>query len=159
MTQTRAVIAAVDLDRKAEGVIRRATRLAGPSGLHLVVAHVVDHLGLFESDHIPVYTSAELETSLARYARGWVLGLLHHLDLPNVEVVVLIGNPSDAIANLARERGARTVVVGKPWLRRLGTLAGLGADRRIRALGCEVVTVAGVRGEQAGLASRLRTDG
>lgn len=155
MTHPDVVIAAVDLNGKAERVIRSSAGLARARGLHLAVTHVVDRLGLFESDHVPVYSRAELEGSLARYARGWVLGLLHHLDLPNVEVVVLSGDPRDAIAVLAEERRARAIVVGKSWLGPLGKLAGLAADRRIRALGCEVLTVAGVAGEEAWPGRRL----
>lgn len=159
MSHSPVVIAAIDLDSRAEGIIRQAARNAAAGGMHLLVAHVVDHLGLFESDHIPVYNRAELKASLERYARAWVLGLLHHLDLPSVEVVVRTGNPRQEIATLAEERGARTVVAGKSWVGPFGALAGLAADKRIRALGCEVLTVGRTAGEELVRDPGLRTSG
>jgi nucleotide-binding universal stress UspA family protein len=146
MSQRPCLIAAVDLNNQAAGVLRRATKLAAMCHADLVVTHVVDYRGVFESDHVPVRSPAEVQGSLTRQARAWLLGLLHHLDAagPGVEIRVSAGQPLGEIADLATERGARFIVMGRQaWGRRFGALAGLAQDPRIQALNCDVITVEG----------------
>jgi nucleotide-binding universal stress UspA family protein len=146
MSHRPCLIAAVDLNNRAAGVLRRATKLAALCHADLLVAHVVDYRGVFESDHIPAHGPADVQASLVRQARAWLLGLLHHLDAagPTVEIRVSAGQPLGEIADLAVERRARFIVMGRQaWGRHFGPLAGLAQDPRVQALNCDVIAVEG----------------
>jgi len=152
MSHRPCLIAAVDLNDQAAGVLRRAVKLAALCHADLVVAHVVDYRGVFESDHIPVRGPAEVQASLMRYARAWLLGLLHHLDaaVDDLEIRVSAGQPLNEIADLAVERSARFVLMGRPTWGYFSPLAGLGQDQRVQTLGCDVISVEGVAGNKLG---------
>lgn len=135
------LIAAVDLNGRAEGIIQRAARLARFGNLRLVVTHVVEHHTGFESDHVPFATPAQLRAALARDARAWLLGLMHHLEMPETEIVVAEGRVGEALAALAVEQRARTIVTGTLKWGAISKLAGLAADPRLRSLRCDVLHV------------------
>jgi len=79
------IIAAVDLDGAAVGIVRRAARLAARCAGQLVIFHAVDHRPGYECDHVPLIAAADIEGQMVRYAHAWLIGLLHHLDLPFVQ--------------------------------------------------------------------------
>jgi hypothetical protein len=142
MSERPCLIAAVDLNDQAAAVLRRASKLAALCRADLVVAHVVDYHSGYESDHAPFHTPSEVRSSLIRCARAWLLGLLHHLDIPaleTVELVVIAGRPLDAIASLAAERSPQFIMTGRSAWGGFSPLAGLSRDPRVRAQGCDVL--------------------
>jgi nucleotide-binding universal stress UspA family protein len=156
MTATPTIVAAVDLNPKAESVLQRAIKLAALCQAHLVVVHAVDYQpGMEDEDHVPAHTPEEVRASLVRAARAWLLGLVHHLDVPSVEIVVEQGHPSEVIATLADQRGARYVVAGHPRWGALTPIARLERDPRIRAVDCDVLSV-GSPGQASGQPVRDR---
>jgi len=140
MTQgQRCLIVAVDLDRHVESIIRRAANVARFGNLPLMVVHVVEHDCGFETDHIPFRTPDELRATMAREARAWLLGVVHHLGLPDTEVVTRSGNLPDVLADLAVARRARYVVTGSPAWGALSRLASLANDSRLAAIRCDLL--------------------
>lgn len=153
------LIAAVDLNGRAEGIIQRAARLARFGNLRLVVTHVVEHHTGLESDHVPFVTPAQLRAAMARDARAWLVGLLHHLGMPETEIVITEGNVAEALAALGAEHRARTIVTGSLKWGAISKLAGLGADPRLRAVRCDVLHVGhdgtgGLGGRLSAIATR-----
>lgn len=143
MDPSACLIAAVDLGAGAQGVIRRAARLAGHCRAALVVVHVVEYHAGFECGHVPFQTPDQVRTAMVRQTRAHLVGLLHHLGLPEAQVVVRSGRPAEVIAALAEERRARYIVTGPLKWGAIGKLAALAKDPRVRRLGCDVVNVGG----------------
>ena len=148
------LIAAVDLNARAEGVIRRASRLAHFGDMTLVVVHVVEYHTGFESDHAPAATPRQLHAEMARAARAWLLGLLHHMNMSEAEVVVESGKPAEELAQLVATRRPRYLVTGALKWGRLSKLATLPRDPRVLAARCDVLHVGG---QEHGMGRRLAT--
>lgn len=141
----RTVIAPVDLDRKAEDIVRCALRLARLHQAGLIVTHVVDDYSA-ESSYAPFAAPGEVREGMAREARGWLTGLLHHLGIQGAEIVVAAGQLRETVASLAAQRRACCIVTGQSKWGALGNLAGLHKDARIAGLDCDVVAAdAGTR--------------
>jgi nucleotide-binding universal stress UspA family protein len=136
------VVAAVDLNARAEGVVRRAAKLAAMCQGALVIAHVVDHRAGYESDQVPLVPQSEVRAQMVRYARAWLVGLACHIDpaVGDVEIVVEVGRPRERLAALAKARHARYLLVGRSRWGLLSPVAGL-----VKALsgvgGCDVLAV------------------
>jgi len=135
------LVAAVDLDRRAAGVIRCAARLAQSADLALVVVHVVGHETGFESDHVPFLSPAQLRGAMAQTAHERLQRLLQKMKLPQAECVVLTGELREALAELVQQRRARYVVTGPLKWGAISRLATLAADARLQAAGCDVLHV------------------
>lgn len=141
----RTVIAPVDLDHKAEDIVRCASRLARLHQADLIVTHVVADCGA-ESGYAPFSSAREAREGMAREARAWLVGLLHHLGIQGVEIVVTDGSLRESVVALAERRRACCIVTGQSRWGVLGRLAGLQGDARIARLGCDVVAAdAGTR--------------
>lgn len=134
----RTVIAPVDLDCKAEHVVHCASGLARLHRAGLIVTHVVDHYSA-ESGYAPFASAGEIREDMTRTARGWLVGLLHHLGIHGAEIVVTAGDLRDGVATLAGQRHACYIVTGQSRWGVLGKLAGLHQEPRIARLGCDVI--------------------
>lgn len=134
----QSVIASVDLDRKAEDIVRCAARLARLSQAKLVVAHVVDDYSA-ESSYAPFTRPGEAREAMVREANAWLVGLLHHLGIQGADIVVTQGSLSEAVVSLAEDRRACYVVTGQSRWGLLGKLSGLHDESRIAALDCDVI--------------------
>jgi hypothetical protein len=121
------ILAAVDLDAHASGVIAHAARLAALCQGHLVVAHVVDDRAIDEDDHSFPQPPGAVLADMVRHARASVLGMVYHLDLPTdwVEVRVQTGPTADTLADIAAARHPRYVLIGSPRWGALSPTAGL----------------------------------
>lgn len=135
------LLVAVDLSRRAPGIIRRAARLAQTADLALVVVHVVEHDTGLESDHVPFLTPAQLRGAMAQTAYERLQRLLQKMNLPQAEPVVMAGELRDGLATLAEQRRARYVVTGSLAWGAIGKLAALAADPRLQAVTCDVLHV------------------
>lgn len=136
------LIAAVDLNHRAEGIVRRAARLAALCHGRLILLHVVEFDAGYESDYVPLLTPDQVRGDMERQARAWLLGLACHLNLTGVEIIVRSGRLHDVVTDLALERQARYILTGSPrWgvFSRLGSLA---RERRLLAVGCDLVGMA-----------------
>jgi len=141
MPESISLIAALDLNDQAAILIRRAGRLAAQCQARLVLAHVVDFHGGYESDHVPFLTPAQVQDQMVRHARVWLLGLVHHLEVPEVEILVRAGAVVPVLADLALARNARYLVVGTGRWGPFGKLASLVKDTRLSAAGCELISL------------------
>lgn len=139
MSAAGCLVVAVDLDRHAENTIRRAASVARFSGLALVVAHVVEHDTGCESDHVPFLTPQELRARMARQARAWLLGAVHHLGLESAEIVAVAGTLPDTLAEVAAARQARYIVTGPLRWGALSRLATLSGHACLAELRCEIL--------------------
>lgn len=135
------LLAAVDLDRRAAGVVRHAARLAQSMDLVLVVVHVVEHETGFESDHVPFLSPVQLRGAMARAAHERLQRLMQKMNLPPAECVVLAGALRTELAELVLQRRARYVVTGPLKWGALSKLAKLAADVRLQEVGCDVLHV------------------
>lgn len=133
------LIAAVDLSPSAEGIIRRAARLAALCQAHLTLFHAVDFHAGYETDHVPCRTPDEVRIQMRRHARAWLLGLAYCLDVGEVEILVRAGRVRDELIGLAEERQARYILTGTSRWGPLSPLAGLARDPRLVALGCDLL--------------------
>lgn len=152
------ILAAVDLDARATGVIAHAARLAALCQGYLVVVHVVDYPGGYETDHgFPQPPGAVLD-DMVRHARASLVGMVRHLDLPVdwVEIQVANGPTPDTLADIAAARHPRYVLIGSPRWGGLSPTAGLGAALKARN-GGELLVVPGTNGVlPQGLMARAR---
>jgi nucleotide-binding universal stress UspA family protein len=145
MTNRPNIVAAVDLDAHAAGIVRRAADLAARCNGRLVIAHVVDHRPGYESDQLPVVPATDVEDQMVRYSRAWLRGLLHHLELPAADIVVTAGRPLDGLVELARRWKPMSMVIGRPRWGFLSPVAGLARALETIGNGCALLVVA--RGE------------
>ncbi len=136
------LIAAVDLNHRAEGIVRRAARLAALCHGRLILLHVVEFEAGYESDYVPLLTPNQVRGDMERQARAWLLGLVCHLNLTGVEIVVRSGRLNDVVTELALERQARYILTGSSKWGFFSQLGGLARDRRLLALGCDLVGMA-----------------
>ncbi|HSH29911.1 MAG TPA: universal stress protein [Thiohalobacter sp.] len=120
----QSVIACVDLDRKAEMILRRAVNLARLCQAPLLVAHIVDEPGA-EAGYAPFISPGRVHRETARSAGAWLRGLLQHVGAGQTEVSVSAGDLQTQIIRLAGERHAAYVVTGQSRWGILGKLAGL----------------------------------
>lgn len=134
----RAVIAPVDLDRKAEDTVRCAARLARLSQARLVVAHVVDDYSA-ESGYAPFARAGEARAAMARAAHAWLVGLLHHLGIQGAEIVVVQGGLWNEVVALAEDHRACYIVTGQSRWGFLGKLTGLNEEPRLLQLDCDII--------------------
>lgn len=130
---------AVDLDRKAPGLIRRAAKLARTAGLPLLVVHLVDFHTGFESDHAPFMSPEQIRQEMAQAAHGGLSRLVQSLGLPEAEVLVTSGRLRQGLADLVLEHQARYLVTGTLRWGFLSALANLGSDWRLQEAGCELL--------------------
>jgi len=136
------IIAAVDLDGRAVAVLAHAARLAAVCQGHLVLVHVVDYVGGFESDlPFPQRPGAVLD-DMVRHARAGLVGMVSHLELDpkRVEVRVESGPVAETLAGLAGLLKPRYWVIGQSRLGLLSPTAGLAAVLKARS-DCEVLAV------------------
>lgn len=136
------IIAAVDLNGDAPGIVRRAAKLAARCHGRLVITHVVDHRPGYESDQLPVVAATEVEGQMVRYAHAWLRGLAHHLELPRAELAVSAGSLLENLVTLAQQLQPQYVVVGRSRWAFLSRLAGLSPALDRIANGCDVLVVA-----------------
>lgn len=136
------LIAAVDLNHRAEGIVRRAARLAALCHGRLILLHVVEFEAGYESDYVPLLSPDQVRGDMERQARAWLLGLVCHLNLTGVEIVVRSGRLNDVVTELALERQARYILTGSSTWGFFSQLGGLARDRRLLALGCDLVGMA-----------------
>lgn len=127
----QAVIACVDLDRKAETTVRRAANLARLCQATLLVAHVVDQSG-FEAGYSPFISPSQARRETVRTAGAWLRGLLQHVGAGQAEVIVVEGSLQTQISRLAEEHHAAYIVTGQSRWGVLGRLAGL--ESRLQAV-------------------------
>jgi hypothetical protein len=139
MSTSGCLVVAVDLDRHAENTIRRAASVARFSRLALVVVHVVEHDTGCEADHVPFLAPQELRARMARQARAWLLGVVHHLGLKDAEIVAVPGNLPATLADVAAEHRARYLVTGPLRWGALSRLAALSRHARLVATHCEIL--------------------
>lgn len=111
------LMVAVDIDRKAPGLIRRAAKLADTAGLRLLVVHLVDFHTGFESDHVPFTSPAQLRSAMAQAAYGGLSRLVQSLGLMEAEVLVTSARLRQGLADLVLEHQARYLVTGRPVTR------------------------------------------
>jgi hypothetical protein len=138
------IIAAVDLDRRAVPVLAHAARLAALCQGHLVLVHVVDYVGGFESDlPFPERPGAVLD-DMVRHARTSLVGMVSHLELDPkwVEVRVESGPVVETLGGLAGNLKPRYCVVRQSRLGQLSPIAGLSTALKARS-DCEVLAVPG----------------
>jgi nucleotide-binding universal stress UspA family protein len=136
------IIAAVDLDSRACGVIDHAAKLAALCQGDLLVVHVVDYEGGYESDHIPHHSPQQVLSDMVRHARASLVGLVHHLDLPTspVEIRVESGPTASTLIALAATIRPRYVLVGHSRWGLLSPTSGLASTLESQA-GCELLVV------------------
>jgi hypothetical protein len=152
------ILAAVDLDRRAVPVIAHAARLAGLCQGHLVVVHVVDYAGGYESDHPFPQRPGRVLDDMVRHARASLVGMASHLDLPNdwAEIRVETGPVVETLAKLAGVLKPRYCVVGQSRFGLLSANAGVAAALKDPS-GCEVLAVPGLGEERhRGVLARMR---
>ena len=142
MSNRPTIVAAVDLDGDAIGIVRRAAKLAARCDGRLVIAHVVDHRPGYESDQVPVVAASEVEEQMVRYARAWLRGLTYHLELPQADVAVSTGRPFASLVELAIQLRPLYVVVGRSRWGFLSRFAGLSRALEKIGSGCDVLVVA-----------------
>lgn len=141
MSSHPTIIAAVDLNGDALGIVRRAAKLAARCHGRLVITHVVDHRPGYESDQVPLVAAREVEGQMVRYARAWLRGLAQHLELPRAEVTISAGSPLDGIVTLAKQLQPQYLVIGRSRWGFLSRLAGLGRALEKTAKGCDLLVV------------------
>lgn len=159
MTNRPSIIAAVDLDGHTSDVVEHAAKVAALSRARLIIVHVVDYQGGFESDHAAVHTPAQLRKAMIDHARASLVGLVHLLDLPvgQVEIIVEPGAVADTLASLAAALHPVYVLVGRSRWGMLGGLAGLEKVLKSRA-GCDLLVVPASGSTGSGLVTkRLRS--
>jgi nucleotide-binding universal stress UspA family protein len=155
-----AIIAAVDLDGAAVGIVRRAARLASRCDGELAIFHAVDHRPGHESDQVPLIPAAEVEAEMVRYAHAWLIGLLHHLDVPNAVVVVKPGRPVDTLCELAATLHPLYVVVGRSRWGLFRPFSDLSGALERRGCDCDLLVIApGDESTNTGLSDGARSSG
>lgn len=125
------VIASVDLDGKAETILRRAANLARLCQATLLVVHVVDEF-CAEPGYSPFVSPGEVRRETARTTDAWLRGLLQHVGVGQGEVSVVSGDLQTQIILLAEERHAAYVVTGQSRWGLLGKLSGL--EQRLHSM-------------------------
>jgi nucleotide-binding universal stress UspA family protein len=152
------ILAAVDLDRRAPGIIAHAARLAALCQGHLALVHVVDYAGGYESDHPFPQRPGGVLDDMVRHARASLVGMVSHLELPNdwVEIRVETGPVCEILADLAGALKPRYCVTGQSRFGPLSPRAGLAAALKTRS-DCEVLAVPGTEeGVRHGMLARMR---
>ena len=112
MQTYRRILAAIDLGKHGEQVMRRAAQLAKAHGAKLIVVHIVDYTPGFESDHIPFRTPGEMPTTIADLARKKLNEMLKRLNLAAADAIVITGRPEREIHYLVEQQRADMLVVG-----------------------------------------------
>lgn len=125
------VIAAVDLDRKAETTVRRAVNLSRLCRAALLVVHVVDASG-DEAGYPAFISPSQVRQETLRSTGAWLRGLMQHVGAGEAEVLVVEGRLQTEIVRLADERHAAYVVTGQSRWGMLGKLAGL--EQRLQSV-------------------------
>jgi nucleotide-binding universal stress UspA family protein len=142
MPKRPAIIAAVDLDGAAVGIVRRAARLAARCDGELLIFHAVDHRPGHECDQVPLIPAAEVEAEMVRYAHAWLIGLLHHLDLPAAAIAVKPGRPVDTLCELAATLHPLYVVVGRSRWGLLSPFSDLPKVLKRTGCDCDLLVIA-----------------
>jgi hypothetical protein len=138
-TPSACVMVAVDINTKAASLIRRAARLAGTTGLRLLVVHLIEHHSGFESDHVPFLTPEQMRLEMARTAHDGLMRLVQSLGLPDAEVLVVPAWLRQGLAELVLEQQARYLVTGPLKWGFLSPLATLAGDWRLQETGCKLL--------------------
>jgi hypothetical protein len=153
------ILSAVDLDGHATDVIAQGARLAALCQGHLVVVHVVDYPGGYESDNPFPQRPGDVLDAMVRHARASLVGMVNHLDLPTewVQIRVETGSVTQTLADIAGALQPRYCLVGPARLGPLSPSAGLAAAIKGRS-DCELLAVPAKPGgdEDKGLLPRLR---
>ena len=141
MSNRPTILAAVDLNDHAVGIVRRAAKLAAHCAGHLVVVHAIDHRPGYESDQVPLIGPAEVEDQMARYAQAWLTGLLHHLNLANATAEVHPGRALETVCDLAARLRPLYVVVGRSRWGILSAFSGLSDELTRTGCDCDMLVV------------------
>lgn len=98
------ILVATDLSARSAQALRRAMRIATDSGAQLTIAHVID-------DDLPgpviLRRRAEAEEIIERDLRTWP-----QLPALRVQIAVAAGQGHGEILRMAKERGARLIILG-----------------------------------------------
>ena len=142
MSDRPTVLAAVDLDDHAVGIVRRAAKLAERCEGTLVIAHVVDHRPGYESDQLPLVPAGDVEGHMVRYAHAWLSGLIHSLDLSDAAIAVRPGRPLETVCNLAAALQPVYVVVGRSRWGQLSPFADIPKALERASCDCDLLLIA-----------------
>jgi nucleotide-binding universal stress UspA family protein len=137
-----AIIFATDFSAASAGARRLTARLARRLGEPVVVAHVIELQAIFSPEVMAA--DPELQERMEDHAGAPLNALLDHLRDEGVAAKgrMLRGRADDAIAELARESGARMVVVGSHGRSTLGRfVVGSVAERLVKSCPCPVLVV------------------
>jgi universal stress protein A len=137
MQTYRRILAAIDLGKHSEQVVRRAAQLAKAHGAKLIVAHIVDYAPGFESDHIPFRTPTQMQAAIADLARKKLDEMLQRLNLAAADAIVMTGRPEREIHYLVEQQRADMLVVGSDAPYQLRKIR----DARLGARACQVLAV------------------
>lgn len=138
--QNHPILAAIDMDANAEGIIHHALQLAVICNSPLIVTHVVNYQAGLEIDHIPLHTPAQIITAMRQTAQDWILNELQRRGA-RATVIVEYGRIRDNIIDLAEEFDVGYIIIGTP-ASFLSSIGNLPAEPRLTNAHRYVLTVA-----------------
>jgi nucleotide-binding universal stress UspA family protein len=138
MSRQDSIVAAVDLDARAEGIVHHAARLASLTRAHLILLHVVSppDPGTIAGGEALSQHADRVGFASDRQARAWLMGMACHLELPRFEILVCRGPLRPRILDVIREHHPRCLIAG-PGL--WGGYQGPEWKAQVDALGCRPV--------------------
>jgi nucleotide-binding universal stress UspA family protein len=112
MTTYHRILALVDVGRRGDQVMLRATELAAAHKAALAVAAIVDYVPGFECDHVPFRSPQEMQRAIVRDVAEKLGESVRRLGIGGAEVVVVSGTESQAASDLMRSWRPDLVLVG-----------------------------------------------
>lgn len=136
------IVAAVDLDARAAGVIQHAAKLAALCQGDLLVAHVVDYSGGYEGDHVPLHRTQGVIGDMVDHARASLADLVLELDLPAPQIAIRVepGPTVDTLVALVAAVQPRYLLLGHSRWGALSPTSGLAGILESRS-SCEILVV------------------
>lgn len=144
MDELRTIIVPVDFTRASIAAFENALRIRG-ANTTIVVVHVVDQAHVDFTVELGYGMHADIEAKARQHAEQHMRRLTESAQ-GDVERVVVLGNPTEKILDLARELEADVIVIGRPPVER--QVPGAFAEQILRFARCPVLSIPG----EAGLA-------
>jgi nucleotide-binding universal stress UspA family protein len=142
----KSIVVAVDLRDGSSAVVESALSMAN-AGTRVTLVHVIPRAGLAGTQRYMYHRmDREYHSHLARDAWKGIAGIAPAGTSSRIHARVVVGDPAEEIARVAREVGADLVLVSVPPRSAVGRLlVGSTAVRLIRTSGVPVLTMPSVK--------------
>ena len=140
MNNYELILIGLDLTEESDRVISKAVSLTTTETAKLYLVHVIEPLSFAYGGDIPIDLS-QVQQQLENQAKNKLKEYGNKFNIPEERQIILIGQPSSELHNLADQKKADLIVVGSHGRQGLALILGSTTDAVVHGAKCDILAV------------------